>query len=65
MTARQWGLASDSLTPGDYNGDGKTDLAVYRPSESRWYVPQCGDFKMYGTKFGSSGDVPVPAAYKP
>ncbi len=34
----QWGLSSDQTVPGDYDGDGKTDIAVYRRSEGIWYV---------------------------
>ncbi len=33
-----WGKSGDVAVPGDYNGDGTTDFAVFRPSNGRWYV---------------------------
>ena len=43
---------------GDLDGDGKTDLILYRPSTSQWFVQESsGGFQQYN--FGAPGDIPV------
>ena len=40
--------------PGDYNGDGMAEAAVFRPSEGTWYIYGVG-----AVVFGTGGDVPT------
>jgi hypothetical protein len=61
-TITQWGLATDWFTPGDFDGDGKTDIAVWRqgaPGNSSFYVLQSGTGTMRLEQFGQAGDDPT------
>ena len=57
----QFGLATDKLAPADYDGDGKIDFAVWR--NGIFYILNSGNSAVSYLNFGTSGDVPVGAAY--
>jgi hypothetical protein len=59
--AFQFGTATDVMTPGDYTGDGKTDVAFYR--NGIWYILRSEDFSYYAFPFGLAYDIPAPADY--
>jgi hypothetical protein len=58
-----WGVSGDIPTPGDFDGDGKTDFAIYRPSNGYWYARRSSDLAWYVLQWGIAGDKPVPADF--
>ena len=46
----------------DFDGDGKTDLSVFRPSEGNWYY-QGSTQGFMGLHFGESTDIPAPGDF--
>jgi glucose/arabinose dehydrogenase len=47
----------------DFDGDGRSDLSVYRPGNGHWYIEHTGSSGYYDIGFGLSTDLPRPIDY--
>jgi subtilisin-like proprotein convertase family protein len=59
---------ADMPIPADYDGDGITDLAVFRQSTGEWFARRSSDLSVFQVAFGAPqalglGDRPVPSDY--
>jgi hypothetical protein len=67
FTGVRWGLPTDVVTPADFDGDGKTDIAVWRPADennphrSYFYILNSSDNSVRAEQFGSPNDAPFLA----
>lgn len=60
--APAWGIATDFFVPGDYDGDNKTDVAIWRPGApgaAEWYILNTMSGTVSRYVFGQSGDDPT------
>lgn len=54
---------SHVITPGDDDGDGRIDCAVWRPADGTWLIINSSNGSLTGRKLGVNGDTPVPTDY--
>ncbi|HMS41122.1 MAG TPA: VCBS repeat-containing protein, partial [Pyrinomonadaceae bacterium] len=56
-----FGNASSIIAPGDFDGDGKTDRAIF--DAGTWTIKKSSDGTTQNISFGTSGDKPVTGDY--
>jgi hypothetical protein len=62
-TTFDWGTASDFFVPGDFDGDQKDDVAIWRPgTQSTFFILQSATQTFRVEDFGQNGDDPTIVA---
>jgi hypothetical protein len=54
-----YGNPNDVPITGDWDGSGKTQIGVYRPSNATFYLGDVNGISVTAITFGDSGDVPI------
>lgn len=52
-----------AMPSSDFDGDGKTDLSVFRPNGGHWFIQSSSNGTLRAQQFGASADKPVPGDY--
>jgi len=60
--ARLW-FRRQSNPIADFDGDGKTDLSVFRPTAASWFILNSSNNSLRAEAFGLAGDRIIPADY--
>jgi len=58
-----WGTSGDASVRGDFDGDGRQDATVFRPSTGLYYVLQSSNGQIRYQQWGLGSDRRVPADY--
>jgi hypothetical protein len=58
-----FGTSEDIPAVADFDGDGRADLALWRPSNQYWYVTKSSNGAVITQQFGTTGDKPIPADF--
>ncbi len=59
----RWGTTGDIATAADYDGDGQTDIAIYRASAGEWYILPTANTPYRYYRWRIAEDIPVAADY--
>ena len=57
------GVAAKRSAPFDFDGDGKTDISIFRPGPGEWWYQRSSDLLVPALQFGAGTDKIVPADY--
>ncbi len=57
------GVAIARNMPADFDGDGRSDISVFRPTDGVWYVLSSKNSTFSGTQFGVAADVITPGDF--
>lgn len=55
--------AINRTTPADFDDDGRTDIAIWRPSVGEWWVNRSLSTSTFAVQFGASTDLITPGDY--
>ncbi len=57
--ASGWPILGDTPVAGDFNGDGMTDVAIWRKSNGVWIIAESPNWTSYiFAQWGQDGDIP-------
>jgi subtilisin-like proprotein convertase family protein len=56
-------FGASRFTNADFDADGRTDTALYKPSNNRWHLRDSSSYQTRTLHWGAASDIPVPGDY--